>query len=376
MIAGRAIAVALAGALLVLVGLAFGTSPLLVPGLAFALIGLLTPPLVWLQAHRTGVRREFHRRDVLEDERFVSRATVTAGPLGLWSARLLDPLGAEPVAISLAPSLRGRGEVHVDLSARFARRGRKHLKPPELRLSDPLGLATVVRRGGADATVLVLPRYEPVSWSARTGRDGRRGAGAGTVADSFAATEVDGLRPYRPGTPASRIHWAALARGAGLLERRLRAEQEARPLVVLDSRCDGDESDLLDAAVRAAASLLFELARDVGCGLLTPGSGRPLQVDQRLGGWSVAHAHLALVAPAQRAPLLGPRAPGGTVFYVGARALARPPQAVCDRGGVLVLPAAIPAPGRWPVALRVAGCVGYRLAARTAHEAVAVAGAR
>jgi uncharacterized protein (DUF58 family) len=157
------------------------------------------------------------------------------------------------------------------------------------------------------------------------------------VADSFAATEVDGLRPYRPGTPASRIHWAALARGAGLLERRLRAEQESRPLVVLDSRCDGDESDLLDAAVRAAASLLFELARDVGCGLLTPGSGRPLQVDQRLGGWSVAHAHLALV---------------------------------------LVLPAAIPAPGRWPVALRVAGCVGYRLAARTAHEAVAVAGAR
>ena len=29
----------------------------------------------------------------------------------------------------------------------------------------------------------------------------------------------DLVRPYRVGTPASRIHWAALARGAGLLER-------------------------------------------------------------------------------------------------------------------------------------------------------------
>ena len=54
--------------------------------------------------------------------------------------------------------------------------------------------------------------------------------------EPMGATEVDGLRPYRQGTPASRIHWPALARGAGLLERRLRADTDSRPLVVVDAR--------------------------------------------------------------------------------------------------------------------------------------------
>ena len=77
------------------------------------------------------------------------------------------------------------------------------------------------------------------SW---TGRDrGRRseGADARQVDEPLAAVDIDGLRPYRPGTPASRIHWAALARGAGLLERRLRADGDTRPLVVLDARSPG-----------------------------------------------------------------------------------------------------------------------------------------
>lgn len=373
MIAGRAVAVTLAGALLIVVALAFGTVPLLVPGFAFAVIGLVTPPVVWLQSRGVAVRRELERRDVLENERFVSTVTVTAGPLGLAGAQLLDSLGTEPLDVRLAPSPRGRRERHIIVSARFPRRGRKRLPAPDLHVSDPLGLAGVTRRGSGDATVLVLPRVEPVSWRAGGGSGRGRAPDEGTVMDSVAASEIEGLRPYRPGTPASRIHWAALARGAGLLERRLRAEQESRPMVILDSRCDPAEPQLLDAAVRAAASLVFELARDGGCGLLTADTARPLNVESRLGGWSVAHSRLALVAAAQRAPVVGARVAAGTVFYVAARASARPPQALRDRGGILVMPASVSPEGRWPVALEVAGCVGYVLAGRSMRARAAAA---
>ena len=93
-----------------------------------------------------------------------------------------------------------------------------------------------------------------------------------------AAVDMDGLRPYRVGTPASRIHWPAVARGHGLIERRLQADGDSRPLVVLDARLPGPDaqSELLDAAVRAAASLVLELARRGGCGLLLPGEQRPI----------------------------------------------------------------------------------------------------
>ena len=55
------------------------------------------------------------------------------------------------------------------------------------------------------------------------------------ASEAMAAVDVDGLRPYRPGTPASRIHWPAVARGAGLIERRLQADGDSRPMIVLDA---------------------------------------------------------------------------------------------------------------------------------------------
>ena len=52
----RAVAVALGGALLIVVALAFDTSPLFVPGVAFLAIGALTPALVWLQRRGRAAR--------------------------------------------------------------------------------------------------------------------------------------------------------------------------------------------------------------------------------------------------------------------------------------------------------------------------------
>ena len=138
----------------------------------------------------------------------------------------------------------GGSKADVRVVARFARRGLRRLEPPSLIVRDMLELASATRVGeGSAQELLVLPRTEPVRWSGRD-RGQRRAEGSDSrhAEEPLAAVDVDGLRPYRPGTPASRIHWAALARGAGLLERRLRADGDTRPLVVLDARAPAPPS--------------------------------------------------------------------------------------------------------------------------------------
>src|SRR4029078_12472989 len=90
---------------------------------------------------------------------------------------------------------------------------------------------------------------------------------------SAGETGLAGGREPRPGSPASRIHWPAVARGHGLMERKLISEADSRPLVVLDPRTPASQ-DALDAAVRAAASLCVHFARRSGCSLLLPGDRR------------------------------------------------------------------------------------------------------
>jgi uncharacterized protein (DUF58 family) len=231
-------------------------------------------------------------------------------------------------------------------------------------LRDPLGIVRVVRHGGGSPqSLLVLPRIERARW-ARDDPSERLEQRAGAPLEALAAVDVDGLRPYRPGTPASRISWPALARGAGLLERRMRVERDAGPLVVLDLRCTRN-SERVDAAVRAAASLAHELGRRSGCELLLPGDRRPVQIEPDLAAWPEAHVRLALVegGPGTPQPSLSTRPRSGIIFYVAAQREQLPPQLM--RGGswgvVLVLPNEVTPPVRRSPALEVSGCCGYLL---------------
>jgi hypothetical protein len=125
---------------------------------------------------------------------------------------------------------------------------------------------------------------------------------------------------------------------------------------------------LLDAAVRAAASLTLELARTGGCSVLLPGMRQPLQVSGDLTAWPGVHTRLALVeGGTDQAPALRGRAAGGAIIYVAARL---DPQAVVPTGTrmasafLLVVPAALgerlsPAPS-----FEVSGCAGYLLQTR------------
>lgn len=384
MFAARAGAVAVSGGVLALIAFVFDAAPLFVPAVGMLALGTLAPAWVWLAASGASARRRMATERVIEDEPLKATIQVRRGRLGIggWgSFEVIDPLSRARFELrdELSP-VRGDRGAELRVVARFHRRGLHRLAPPSLTLSDPLELARAESRStGAAQEVLVLPATERVRWlRSDHGRRLRLPEGHDGT-EALAAVDIDGLRPYRPGTPASRIHWPAVARGNGLIERRLQADGDSRPLIVLDARIpDGaGAADLLDAAVRAAASLVLDLARHGGCGVLLPGEQRATRIDRELLAWPAAYARLAVVeaVPQDRAG----RGPGlattastaGAMIYVAASPVDRlGPRltAAGARATLLVVPdrllvAGRPAGMRGPMlpALAVSGCRGFLL---------------
>lgn len=372
--AAPALAAGLAGALLLLAAFTFGAVPLVVPGVGFLLLGALAPGWVLLAARSGRVTRRLSVRRVVEEEPFEATIEIRRGLLGMPGAVLIDPLAGSSIPVGDALSLLGgHPRLQLRVTARLHRRGRHVFAPPSLRLTDGLGLSRAVWTGVGDGDeLLVLPRTETVRWLRPADRRRVAGQGAPASHEPTGSGEIDGLRLYMPGTPASRIHWPALARGAGLLERRLVSEPEAHPLLVLDSRLDDPERDghRLDAAVRAAASLTLDLARRGGASLLLPGARVPILVGPDLAAWPMVHTRLALVE-AEPDPRHGPALRNnralGSVIYVTAR---------LDPGGrvpgsaaqaaqlVLVVPESLSADMGRAASFSVSRCMGYVLRAR------------
>jgi uncharacterized protein (DUF58 family) len=354
-----AIGCAALGILLLLVAGTFDAEPFYVTGSALLLLGAGAAAWIGIGSWGASVRRTLVARSVVEDEPLEMRVEAVAGRLPLPPGYIDEPLLSGPVTIGA-----GRRRSGLRIEASFGRRGRRLLEPPALVLRDPLGLAERTIKAPAPDEILVLPRISPVRTTAAGGDN--TGAHARALLTHAAETEIDGLRPHVEGTPASRIHWAAFARGAGLMERRLIAEADSRPLVILDPR-GGADGDAVDAAVRAAGSLTVHFARRTGCALLLPGDRRATVVDPDLGAWPAVHVRLALLEDGHGPSLVAAQNRRGLIVYVAARAIDRPPRGLGRTPGGLFLVVPAELPGRRPV-LEVAGCRGY-IGARTGSAA-------
>jgi uncharacterized protein (DUF58 family) len=335
------------GIVLCLLALGFGAPALLVPGLALSLLSSVALGWVSATARRCTVQRSLTNTTVQEDEPL----TIT---VALRRGRLRPPGGALLPWPDVPPLRLGPEQSEAtSLRVSFPRRGRHLVAPARALIVDPLGLWTRDRCSPADE-VLVLPRVGPVS-AARGDGIGAAGRAASGVPQAT-ALEVDTLRPHRPGTPASRIHWPTVARTGTLMEHRLVGESERRPLIVLDTREPADE-EALDQAVRAVASLAHHLAQRGGCGVLLPGERRPTALDGDLRAWPALHARLALVASGGAVPSPPRLARAGTLVWVLARSLgSRSARARLglDRGYVV---SPFPIPGR-TVMFTAGGCAG------------------
>jgi uncharacterized protein (DUF58 family) len=347
---------AVLGVVLVLAGGGFGAPSLYVAG--FGLLTLIGVAVAWVELARPRrLERAPGPARIVEGEAYPLEVRAVGAKLPPPRALIDDAVLDRPVAVgprwgrrlAARPTINGRGILE--------------LGPATIEIWDPLGIWTRTVESAPAGELLVLPRIEPVV-AAGSGAGGARRGSAAAVDDAVAASrsdiraielEVDGLRPYREGTPASRIHWPAVARTGELIERRLVAGSDTAPLVVCDS-ARPDSPEALDAAVRAAASLCFHLAGSGGCSLLVHGERRPLEVDGDLRRWPYAHARLALVEAANTAPVItGLRS--GAVFWVAARASARLPDGLraTPAPRFLVVPGYVP-----EAAFTVAGCSGRR----------------
>jgi uncharacterized protein (DUF58 family) len=355
-------------AALLLSGGAFDSPSLYVPGIGLALVAAAAAAWVRLAARGASAERLRGPWSVVEEEPYPLRFAVRRGRVPGPGGELVDPLLDDPVPIAAG----FEGELEVE--TRFARRGRRDLAPVVQRIRDPFGLRSVNVTGSDRAELLVLPRAEPVIAPAATGglsRQGGEGSSRGDDAGLDAEAvdfEIDGLRPYRVGSPASRIHWRSVARSGELLEHRLISGGGSDPLVVLDAH-EPSDPEALDRAVRAAASLCLHLARGGGCTLLLPGESRPRRLDRTLRGWPELHARLALVERTRRSPSFHGRRSGAVYWVSAAGGAAR----TAARAGLVSGFLVTPGEPRDSDAFAVSGCRGRALEAERERRLVRAA---
>lgn len=340
---------ALGAAMTVTAGV-FGSPSLYVPGIALLL--LATVAVVWVSGAAAGaaLERRAGPPTVEEQRSWPIAIEARTGLLPAPGGDLVEPLlrGGLPMI--------GRRSRRLRVDVTFERRGKRTLEPARLVIRDPLGLVERRVESVGRQEVLVLPRVEPVV-AAAAGAAGAADAAVGSrPAEVAAEVEMESLRPYREGAPASRIHWPTVARVGTLMERRLLADSDSRPLVVVDPT-HADSEEALDMAVRAAASLCVHLARGGGCSLFLPGDRRAADIGADLGGWPSLHARLALVDSKAAAPAARLEGRRGAIFWVSASA--RLPRALerINAQRYLVGPAA----PRGRAVFEVAGCTGVAL---------------
>jgi uncharacterized protein (DUF58 family) len=350
----------LLAATLALAGASFDSPSLYVPAIGLALVAAGVAAWVRLAARGAAAERLPGAWSVVEGEPYRLALRLRRGRIPVPGGSVVDPLLDRPLA------LEGRFGGRIEGQTLFERRGRHALPAVTLRIGDPFGLRVAAVRSPEEGEVLVLPRVEPVvvplrsgGLSQQGGDGGSRGNESGLDAEAV-DFEIDGLRPYRPGTPASRIHWRSAARSMELIEHRLASGGGSNPLVVLDAHAPED-LESLDRAVRAAASLCLHLARRGGCMLMLPGESRPRRLDRTLRAWPDLHARLALVEKRRRPPALR-RGGLGAVYWVTA---APNPEAAVLRSGFADGYLVTPGEARTGDAFSVSGCRG-----RTLRQAV------
>ena len=349
----RAPATAALGIAFLFAGLGFGLTAALV--CAIALLTLAFSAVAWVELASLGGRleREPGPARLEESEPYHLRIRLRRTLLPPPGGELMDPLLDRSVPVG------PRWPRHLEREVWLESPGRVRLHPARLIIRDPLGLWRRRLESGRIEDLVVLPRIDPVRWIGPGAEPRGQSPGSGRASDAtsrrggLAQFEVDGLRPYRDGSPASRIHWPAVARTGEMIERRLVAGGEPRPLVVFDPRGGVDPSHR-ERAMRAAASLCVELGRSGGCDLLLPGERRPLTIDPALRSWPEAHVRIA-VSDTRAGPLLPSGLSGAAVLWVTAGEALPASVRRLRPGSFLITPSG----SRRAAIFRVSGCFAY-----------------
>lgn len=217
-------------------------------------------------------------RYLLASSRDITPARIQVGQSATVTLRLDNP-GRAPTGLMLLEDsvpyvlgsrprfvldqLRPRWHRETSYSIRSEVRGRYHVGPLTVRLSDPFGLVELTRAFTSQTGLVVTPVVVPLppvrlsgDWSG-TGENRPRAFAA-------AGTEDVTVREYRLGDDLRRIHWVSTARADELMVRREEQPHQSRATVVLDTRATAHRgtgpASSFEYAVSTAASIGSHLA--------------------------------------------------------------------------------------------------------------------
>ncbi len=169
--------------------------------------------------------------------------------------RILDPVTDTAGADLLLAPLALRHTTTVAYRLPTTQRGIVTVGPMQVSVTDPFGMATTHTPAAPAVDITVLPRVDdipPLPRSVGPDPDGTAETGSlGRSGEDFAA-----LRPYIVGDDLRRVHWPSSARTGELLVRQHDVPWQGRVCVILDLRRQASDSDQLERAVSAAASIL------------------------------------------------------------------------------------------------------------------------
>jgi uncharacterized protein (DUF58 family) len=186
------------------------------------------------------------------------------GPFLPWSAKWLDLAPRE-----IAPD--ADGSARTELGARFLTRGVFHLGPFVAHPIAPLGLSRGPIRWSEPRTIYVVPRIANVALPSPGPVPRARSGRASLAALRGEATDLRGVRPYRPGDPVRALHARSWGRTGSPVVREYLQEQVERVGVILDP--DFEAPEHLEAAIELVAGIVARLCHGEAIVELTVAAG-------------------------------------------------------------------------------------------------------
>ncbi|HMJ55632.1 MAG TPA: DUF58 domain-containing protein [Polyangiaceae bacterium] len=297
-------------ALLVMVGMAalFGgdLGGTQVHVLVLASTSLLVSAFLFTRAYRlSGVTAgiSLPRRVTLGDEIALTISLRNDGDRTHRSIRVVPPLLPWDGAFTALPNdieeLPRGGHLTTTTRARFAARGEHHIDPFLAVALLPLGLSQGAPLRTSGARFVVVPKVARVV-SLTTPKNRRhQPGGIARASRTGDATDLLGVRPYRPGDPVRDLHARSWARHGSPMVREYQEEYFTRIGIVVDTDASAASSAHLEGALSLAAGVVASLCRgealvDV---LVTGEHVEKLSLGRSLGSLDQALDVLAAVRP-------------------------------------------------------------------------------
>ncbi len=200
------------------------------------------------------------------------------------------------------PRVAGRARARVRWEGIAPRRGRYRFRAFDLVTRSPFGLLERRVSGGEPTTMTIYPTVGQLTrrWQHihREANETRRGSRHDR---SIQQQEYHGLRDYRPGDSPRWIHWRTSARLGQLMVKEFEQQHDQDLAVLVDpwlpaGRVTPDQRELVEEAIRFAATVCLDTCRHAGRRLLLGTTGTPPGLRQGPASVKLLHEMLEQLA--------------------------------------------------------------------------------